>query len=564
MLSGASFDPKKVGSGGIGPAAKELQVEISTTTMQDLFDAEDQEKELSQQSAEEFLLLLGPLVDINLRDAEGALNLGMVGSARGIRNFESFVQYLLAQVSTNDKHAATNPYRQLLSQGRYRPLLEFLYHQIVSSHPLPRLTSEEWQTLVKKFQGELIKISGEDFARNYFHTETGRLRLAGILRQQDAFYSTDTRAELLKGIAAVAERVVGEATVEMFIDDDVETGFWNRANWFTTAEGVEKATTGALNILSSGGRVYEGVKARRESFAKGEIAIPAQMGIDKKEFAKIAQIAAKQKTDFDSLSQLRAGLADLWLMAADEKNWEGHIERGQVMAIRQYILDEVGNLIRTANNIKTEEGFAAFNERIQRFLYDSRYLDGTFNSWLQHVAFDTSLVSALENLMEPVRQPFDHLKQLSDEIHHAADMGSTIFTTASAKNLKDEQLKGHADNLIGALQQTKLRLWHGYKQHKSLSRALSQAGKFLKVGSDITDIESACRAIDRLIVKLAECSSPEEVEEVVSEISDLLGPNGALLKALQAAEMEWAEQSLGLHPDLVRRAVVDAQRAGAP
>src|SRR5690606_3377151 len=98
---------------------------------------------------------------------------------------------------------------------------------------------------------------------------------------------------------------------------------------------------------------------------------------------------------------------------------------------------------------------------------------------------------------------------------------------------------------IHGLKQTKRSLWYQYKQHKALSRGISQAANLLGKG-DIQEIQKGQAALDQLIAKAETATSETELKSQIQDLQKQLQETGSLHQALVAAEMDGTEQLIGL------------------
>ncbi|MBF0106924.1 MAG: FHA domain-containing protein [Deltaproteobacteria bacterium] len=520
----------------------------------------DSFKSAGDRLVDEIRSLLGPLVNSLARDSAGALRLDRVPS----KDVYSFQDWIVSQAGVDDKKSFSDPYKKLLSEPKYFPLFQFLYQAV---NPQFKCAVTPWQAdaLAKSLQGELIKIDGESFARRHFSTKDGRMRIAGVLRGKE-YYDKAVRAELLKGFEKAAVGVLGEGVVETFLESelDIDLGVFSVQDWwnlYITDENMDRATTAALNMLKSAEQVYAQNEKKEKSYGTTETGLFA--GVKQNQVKHFVSLSELKQTRADPQSQIQAQLADLWLLAAHDENWQGgHFERGKVTGARQFILNETERLIGFAKSVKTEQGMVALNNELQEFLKGSMYLDGGgLMAFAEHAMSNTGLESFFKEAPDLLRQQYDNLVQYSDEIKHAKDMGETILCPAKSK-VPDQKMAGDVNNLIQALSKTKRSLWYAYKQHPALSRMLTQWAENESVGNDVRDIETANLKIDALIWKIAGAKSKEELEPCIKELYELLGPEGVLTRALQAAENDGVEMAMGMVQTILEIVVTSYALAG--
>ncbi|MBF0104844.1 MAG: FHA domain-containing protein [Deltaproteobacteria bacterium] len=510
---------------------------------------------------DEIRTLLGPLVNALARDTAGALRLDRVPS----KDVYSFQDWIVSQAGIDDKKSFSAPYKSLLSEQKYFKLFQFLYQ---AANPEFKCTVTPWQAdaLAKELQGELIKIDGQSFASRNFSTKDGRLRMAGVLRGKE-FYDKEVRAELLKGIEKAAVGVLGEATVEMFLaaELDIDLGVFSVQDWwnvFITDENIDRATAAALNMLRSAEQVYAANEKKEQGYGTRDDGLFA--GIKNTEVKKYAEISKLKQNNARSNIQIQSQLADLWLLAAHDVNWQGgHFERGHVTGARQFIINETERLMGLAASVKTEQGMVTLSENLQEFLKGSMYLDGGgLMAAAEHFMGNTGLESFFKDAPDLLRTPYDNLVQYADEMKYAKEMGETLHCAARSK-VPDEKLGRDINNLIHAIAKTMRTLWYSYKQHPALSRMISQWGENKGVGNDVHDIESANRKLDALIWKIAGAKSKEELEPSIKELYNLLGPEGLLTKALTAAESDGVEMTIGFAQTMLEIVATSVVSAGA-
>lgn len=280
--------------------------------------------------------LIGPFVPPVWRDAEGVyLDLDKLPSL----DFPRFVNFLASQAALND-HMVGTPYKDLLLQLQYRPLLKVLYTG-ESSHSLSDLN-----VFYRSLQRELIKLDAASFTQKYFSTQSGRKRLFSILGSSDySFVYSDVYSELAKGIAEAGKRTVTEHEVGLV---EGEYSFFygfqiytrDIFGWNPQADNQEHAVKAAQQILVSAGRVYGVGESYSTDYGEKPDDVVAQsekldhvfvserqvngaylLEITSEEIKAKSALAQEKLKKGDVVSQLEGQLANLWLFYADGRNW---------------------------------------------------------------------------------------------------------------------------------------------------------------------------------------------------------------------------------------------------
>ncbi|HKY62040.1 MAG TPA: hypothetical protein VJR29_01345, partial [bacterium] len=139
------------------------------------------------------------MVPALLRDGCGALDVGKVK----IQDFAEFKEFLQRQAELNDGKSFQNPYRDLLEDENFEPLLKLLYQEIDSDF-YTVISVTETEALFKEFQAKLIEIDADVFVRNQYNSKEGRENIRHVLGDVSAF-TKDQRSDVLKSVAKAAE-----------------------------------------------------------------------------------------------------------------------------------------------------------------------------------------------------------------------------------------------------------------------------------------------------------------------------------------------------------------------
>ncbi|MBI2082618.1 MAG: hypothetical protein HYT76_03520 [Deltaproteobacteria bacterium] len=482
---------------------------------------------------------------------------GMIDLTRiPAKNFEEFVRYLQTHSEINDGMSFSLPYRDLLGNWEYQPLLELIYEQAHPERQSSLRDPDEARELLKRFTANLIAIDADRFVQNHIGTPEGRSRIFKILEDKKHF-NLKLRAAICKAVPAAAKAEVGDSGVYEidknfgFVDQYLDYG-----NWLTTEEQIAPAKDGILHLFQEMNRLEQNKAEDRGRYQEHpeEVTGGDHEAIEYREVKvgdtkKIVQIVEETKDQRDPVSQLKNKLAHLWLFAADARNWnDGSVDTDwkKIQAARHHLLRGVEEILPELDRVQNDQDLKRINDAIQSLLKRPLNFDNSpIQSGAKHLVSGNSITTYLEKMRSHVRQPLDQLSQYSDKMNAAYEMGESVFF--EKKDLRvDEPLQEGVGQLIDALQQTKLELWQGYQQHKALSRAGSQVRNWWSGEGNITDIQKATSEIDQLIYKLQNAYETEHVEETVKELYEKLKEGGVLYEALIAAEMDGAENLIGL------------------
>ncbi|MBF0107363.1 MAG: hypothetical protein HQM16_18790, partial [Deltaproteobacteria bacterium] len=323
--SGGALLPDDHVQTGVKPSGQERGGQVSARAKG---AGTEGEAAANQRVVDDIRVLLGPLVHTLARDNSGALRLDRIES----KDVYAFQDWIAHQAGIDDKKSFSTPYKNLLRGQKYFPLFQFLYQ---AANPDFKCAVTRWQAdaLAKELQGELIKIDGQGFASRHFVTKDGRTRIAGVLRGKE-YYDKEVRAELLKGVEKAAVGVLGEATVEAFLESelDIDLGVFSVQDWwniYVTDANIDRATVAALNMLKSAEQVYAAHEQKEKSYGTRTDGLFAGIKID--EVKRHTALLKQKETRAEAPSQIQSLLSDLWLLAAHDINWlAGHFERGHV------------------------------------------------------------------------------------------------------------------------------------------------------------------------------------------------------------------------------------------
>ncbi|MCE9624050.1 MAG: hypothetical protein K8R69_01155, partial [Deltaproteobacteria bacterium] len=503
---------------------------------------------------------LGALVPALLRDASGGLDLSRIKA----KSFSEFKTFLQDQAALNDGFSFRNPYETLLQNEKYAPLLKTLYRRIGGS----KETSTCDADLLLKFQAELVEIDADRFVQRHFSSQEGRRKLRSYLGDARHFRK-EARSELVKAIARASEQ---NKTAAFYQLDGVtnQISLWNYFNWFVTDEELNKAVLAAEDLLSAADYVFseqERIAAKEKSDSSHRSLLSGEYSgreLTDEDWKKYEALAASPQKGPVGIFQNQ--LANLWLLTANNSNWKSE-EQGSRPEGRGHILRQVEDLLRRTETIRSEKDFERLNERIQDFLngeiqglghVEESVLDRTLRElWAEakHQTIGCGLEELFEGLGAQRRSAYEDLRRSSEEYKHAMAMGEKIRLSGPS----DEGLK----DLSSALEATKLQLWHGYKQHKALSRGISNLAGVFGTG-DIAEIRKANAFIDRTLQKLGKDGlSNDQRIQLLSELHESLQKNGLLYRAFEAAEMDGTEQLIGLAQTIVVTAGMAMATKGA-
>ncbi len=485
--------------------------------------------------------LIHPLVDHT-----GALDFSQFKG----KSFEGFREFLLAQAELNDNKSFSSPYADLLAEKKYEPLLELLYQLSNSGHTLDKSLSD-LETLLRQFTAELIDIDADALVGRFIGMKCCRDMLLEVIK--DDRYSRDTRIDLLEAIRRVGKDYVDRGKIENMS----ENLSWFNLNGLVSDHDLARATGAAIYIIEA----IEKAEGAREVLFKDTA-------------NEYARLAAEKKAMPDTVSQLQSSLAEI-IVTASNGGFIGQLKgvkdergAGRIAAeekLRSYIINEAKRLYQAGETVKTDKDLARYNEELQKFLKGSwnhlfsgsleRVLDSQLEldgGITRKVVFKTRLDDSLNNgladmvsgISATYRQPFDSLGSTSDMIHHAQSMGEVILDSATSAISEDKELKDASENLAQALTNTRLKLWHGYKQHGALSRGLSNAANVVGGSGNIARIEAANAELKEITGDILYAIDQNELETAIQRLQRGLEEDGVIHKAIDAAEMDGVETSI--------------------
>lgn len=500
--------------------------------------------------------LLGPLVNPLLRNSEGQLDLSKIPA----KSFDEFKEFLLTQVSVDGiafNSFALDSYQKVLAKREFSPVLRFLYQPSNSSID---------EALLQKFTAEIVQVSAERFVQNHLNQRDGRRMLRGILGDP-SHYTKEIRSDVVKAIASVgeAQNVAGHARYHS-LTNNIST--WNYFNVSVTDEELDNATRIADGILD--GAEYMEEKAEQAQRLQQEE--PEQVWVLEEEHAgrKISAediqsiqklIEEKQKKN-DPRSQAQVKLAKFWLMTVDNRLWGsgGTMELG---VHRGYLLIRTEVLLEQCRNMASEAEFLSLNGELQDLLHGELNSEGspTWN-WVKDKTVGHGLADVFERMPDPLKAPYEDLRQFSDEVEYAHAMGQRFRFDGIQVPTGDAQVDEAAAQFIFGLQQTQRSLWYGYKQHKLLSRSGSQIADLVNLG-DVSEIREANQVIDGMIERLRRIKNKTELENEIKFLNTQLKADGILHQASVAAEMDAFEQIIGLGQTIAVIAAITFVTQGA-
>lgn len=492
----------------------------------------------------EFRKLLAPFVPSILHDSEGAVDVSKIPA----KNFAEFRQFLADHAAINDDKWGRNPYAALFRQEKYRGLISSLFHQ---SHGIDVfvLPPARLESLLHAFRADLIAIDAHRFARDHMGGAEGRNALRHVLRDA-SHYSREIRADLSKAIARVAKEERRALAHEY---DAVKLSTYNYFNVAVSESDVEAASKATEVILQSADfydqsaiEKFEGRLEHPEQIADSRLL--KSQGIGRDEVERMARLAHQEGFGADPIGQAMAQLAEIWLMAADDRLWTGAEWGKERDALRAYILKRAGGILGVAQEIRYQNtqvraaGFVRLNEHLQSFLKGPAYLNGpALADTLLHWVKGNGLAERLAPMPGPYRQAFDRLTLLSDEWQVTMEMGEKIDLQTMHSEAPHEPA---LSSLIQALEATKYRLWYSYGQHSALvSKPMSWLGSRYDVGN-IAKVKRANLSIDRSIERLRSASTGRQVETELQFLFEDLKDGGVLFEAMKAVEMDGTEALL--------------------
>lgn len=503
------------------------------------------EKALSPPMAlPELRQILGPMVHPLLRDETGALDPGKLPK----ESFETFRKFLLTQVKVDGiafNQVLFDSYHKVLSKEEYRPLLERLYKEVKGGPP-PE--GEGDAALLSRFTGEIIEVSAQRFVSHFVQSGEGRGRIRSILTDK-GHYTQEIRADVAKAVAQTGYEM-GTSTRD-FVAFNQHLSVMNYANVGIDEEEMQKATGLAEGVLKE----LESIEGEAHSLSGKYLESPSEVRrfprlqeelgkkIGDQEIQAKARLAQGKGSSLNPLDQLKAKLSQFWLLVVDGDHWEGPnaYKKGENAA---YLIRETERFLAEAETVKDEAGLVRLNSEIRDFLLGGLHPKGEGSDFLS----SARVKDMLSVLPQAHRAPYEDLKQWVDEIFYAADMGERVFYDGKLSPAGGEggaALQEIRGRLLGGLIQAKRSLWYGYKQHRALSRGISQVASWVGQG-DIEEIKQGQFALDHLIEKVEAAKDGSRLEAAVRDLQGLLQSEGKLHRALQASEMEGCEQMLGL------------------
>lgn len=535
----------------------------------------------------EFKALLGPLVNPWLRTTDGDLDLSKIKA----KNFSEFKSFLKTQVSIDGiafNQAGLDSYQKVLDKKEYEGLLFLLYREVNPQAPVPspkddppskglqiaslvpvsalagfisqeaspvedpnptEPSAKDAAELVRKFIADLIEVSPEHFVGHHLDSVAGRNRLAMILKDPNLL-ELKSRADLIKAIGALGDQR-GISPLHSYQLNKLLSSY-DLFNWWTDPEKVGKALVHAEAILEDGNEYFQVALEQQQKYLESPRQVRVfqsellQSPIAYQDVRRMAQMVEETGSFQDPLNQLKSLLARMWLMAADNKIWVYPENDGATEKNRACLLNHLSHLIFQAERVYDLASFQKFHDKLQKFLKGPKE-DGSSAAlnWIRHKTWGNGLGQILVNMPSAYQRPYQELLQYSDEIAHAQDMEEPLALEAGLIKATDPGLHQGIEHLILGLERSKRSLWHGFKQHKLLSRVGSGIAESLSFG-DIRDIRAANQQIDAMISRLRGAGSKEEVAAEFQILFEGLKEEGPLHRALAAAEMDGVEQLIGI------------------
>ncbi|HKX12857.1 MAG TPA: HEAT repeat domain-containing protein, partial [bacterium] len=464
-------------------------------------------------------------------------------------------------------------YRLVFGSPDFNDLLAAVYSE---GQPVEGLrTAEPLAGRLRSLTRELAMVSPDQFAGAHLHSKAGRARLRGILENKKE-YGPQLRVDLVRAIARIRAGELahglhgyaigkGSATVDLVLFD------LNISNLKVSAQEMEAAVQRGIHLLRDADEIEAKTEARRNKYLlhpeKVRVLSLAVAEGDGRSFGpdkikKYAALLEKNKDKADPLSQMRAKLADTWLLAVDDDNW-GDRGRATTPANRAYLMRNAERLMARLEAVKSEAQFKAFVGELRSFLGAPLPSSAGVAKWADEKlrqAQELPVLGALpaatgaadyleEDLFSEMsaadRAPFDGLKGLADELWAAFEMGETIPVRVDGLQAKDPKVQSAVENYIQGLERAKRAMWSGYKQKHWFYRTLATEGGML--AEDIPDIRAANRAIDGIIQRLKSAQSPADIRKVNQDLFAMTKAGGVLHKGFSAAATDWSAEisSLG-------------------
>lgn len=554
---------------------------------------------------------LGMIVHAYFQDDKGELDLNKLTA----ESFEEFKGFLIDQAYVDGK-ALRSPYRRIISEEKYEPLLKFLY-----VHQPSAIDNEDYTEICEPFgssdpalmsalaiqlRADLIDTDGTAYVRQFINNDAGREHLRVLLNNEE-LYSIDTLHALIVGIRDSAKEQLGKSRIgTLSLSLGVGGGlinFLDSSNPLSLTDGdydaKETAIICALDVLDKFDPIEEDIAARdsrlakqdsyisrihlnKEVFVYENIATRLGLTVDEEtENAKIKKtdyiIALRDNpvSEFRIINELVTKLCNFWLMAADEKAWDGQElwEVSEAETLRLYLLERIEDLIAEAISIETDWDLSEFiTFRLNRFVHDPIHEGGVpiVREVMHHVPFTggTGIESWLSDMPGILKAPYESLVTLNDQIKYAYDKDETLIAGQRVieAEFENEELKMKGNETIGHLDRVKRELWFGYKQHGWLARGGSFTGNQLGYETDISQIQAAIAVMDELIEEIVTCTE-ENFAETMTRISerlfDEMCAGGTLYTAIsEAASNEGIQQLIRVVQFVVEAAMLSVMTGG--
>ncbi|MCE9624243.1 MAG: hypothetical protein K8R69_02130 [Deltaproteobacteria bacterium] len=478
------------------------------------------------------------------RDERGALALEKIPA----KSYSEFHAWLSHQAEMNDGKSFRDPYRDLLEDREFAPLLRAIYEGNAS----PSLTS-----LANQFEDTFIRIDPDRFVSERFSSREGRSRLRHLLSGKGAS-NPGIAADLAKSVARVAEQEKTASELEIhWVTGKIS--LWNYWNLGLSPKDIGDAADGAVGILNSSDFFFDqqDLRANKEGLQWEFVSLleDPQTGLpalSPEEFQKYLSCSSQRPSAIPS-SRLQSLASELIVVLANNRYWDGAKVPDQAGAMRVRALREIREIFQLAGQVDSPETLQVLNERLRNYFQGSLG-EGDLGDKIRHLAIGHGWEELFQDLPGEQRKAFQDFKRLSDSYHFSAEMGET---------LRFEFPQGPAGELAQGLDSAKHQLWYQYKQHKALSRGLSQIAKHGADQGDIQDIEHGARFFDHLIESLhTGALTQKKAGDIQDFLYEAFRPGGVLSKAYQAAEMDGGEQLLSLVQTCLEMVAIAAATEG--
>lgn len=487
--------------------------------------------------------LLGELVPELFRDESGALALDKIPA----RSFEEFQKWLSHWAGVNDGKSFRNPYQSLIQEERFQDLLKAVFAQ---HEKAPADSHENSQRLAAEFNAAFIGVDADRYVSNRFGTQQGREEIRNSLKEAK-YFSRDLQADLAKAIARKAEQDKSLSDIEIHAVTH-QISLWNYLNLGVSDLELTRALDGAFDILKSADfqETQNQVIADKENKAPEFLSIM----IPPEEYQTMQNYAAEHGDSTLSVERLKSHLAKAIVVLANHRHWSGHDLPEGATEMRQRAIAQLQRAFLNTDQIKSSADLTAFNEQLREQLKGSLGSGDRWDQW-RHVARGNGWDRLFRDLPAETRQAFESLRNLSEDWHHATDMGETL-SLGTKKDIK-------FGKLIEGLESAKLQLWSQYKQHKTLSRVLAQGGDLAFEAGDVTDIRQANRYLEDWILRLQkEPDNLATAQALKDSLFQETKADGILAKAFIAAEMDGSEHMLNLAQTCIELAALTAATEG--